>query len=156
MCCIKLHTGKQEGNCQPWVVIEASFKLKCGLQEGTLTGVDAIEAEANQLKVESLQEELASLKEMYSRQFVASKKELDAAQNRIRQLRREILRPHNGVQPRSDGVAEPETGGASDPSAKPHGTVPDSDVSLWASELITKVSRSPPGVHHPVLDLLAT
>lgn len=109
--------------------------------------VDAAEAEANRLKVASLQEELGSLKEMYSRQFVASKQELDAAQDRIQQLRRQQLRPHNGVDPSTDRGAELYSGRTPDDLSSGHsGTVPDSEVSAWASDLITKVSRTPPGM----------
>lgn len=109
--------------------------------------VEAAEAEANRLKVSALQDELVNLKEMYSRQFVASKQELDAAQARIQQLRRQTLRPHNGMEPPTDGVTELDAGRApEDVLSGPSGSVPDSEFSAWASELITKVSRSPPGV----------
>jgi hypothetical protein len=101
-------------------------------------------AEASRLKEAKLQEELRSLKDMYARQFVAWKQELDAAQQHIQQLRRQNIRPHNGVKPQSDGG--PEVDSTRGPTDLPSGgAVPDSEFAAWASELITKVSRSPTG-----------
>ena len=108
---------------------------------------DTADLEASRSQVQSLQEELKSLKEMYSRQFVASKQELDSAQARIQQLRRQMIRPHNGVAPPTDGGAGLDAGEAPDAgSSGPGGAVQDSEFSAWASELITKVSRAPPGM----------
>lgn len=107
-------------------------------------GRTAEEVEASRLKVASLQEELASLKQMYARQFVASKQELDAAQGRIQQLRRQMRIPHNGVQPPTDAGDDLDSGmPPAESSSGPSVTVPDSEFSAWASDLITKVSRAP-------------
>lgn len=118
---------------------QSTIVIELGVQAQQAAAADA---EASRSQVESLQEELRSLKEMYSRQFVASKQELEAAQARIQQLRRQTIRPHNGVAPPSDGGAGE---GPDVVSSRPGGTVQDSEFSAWASELITKVSRSPTG-----------
>jgi hypothetical protein len=132
--------------------------LEISQQKERLAGSSETVDESVQL-VEALKEELATLKDMYSRQFVASKQELDDAHARIRQLRKQIggnatplPRAHNGVAPPSEnsggsvavtqpGRADAPVDGRNPPSADA------SDFSAWASELITKVSRTPhPGV----------